>query len=412
MRNIALRGSVLCALGLLAGLLCLSQKAEAGEVTLSVLGLEPAAGTPESVATAVTEALRQRVTSTTGYRLVPGRDLVEVKLIFSCPDEAPPCMSQAAQSIGTSKLIFGNLQPVGMDAYLVTLKLLDADRGVVEGWTSEQISKLQAVPVSLRAPAQKWFAALTGQSVPGTLKVAGGVIGASVWLDGVQVGLLGADGLSLGGVAAGPHQIVVSKTGYEKFERKVTMASGGTEKMAVELVAIGRPEQGEAATPLVPEAPMTAPPAEQEAPTGPPNQGARIAAWALLGLGLVGVGFGGYSSYEVGVVNSNLDPYRRFACSTGGAQTCSADGKKDLGDLTSDMKKYVADQQDTGDTFSKLQWVGYGVGGALIVASAVFFYRGYFNKPADKAASRSPYRLIVMPALAPNTAGARAYLSF
>jgi hypothetical protein len=101
-------------------------------VTLSVLGLEPAAGAPEAVATAVTEALRQRVTSSTGYRLVPGKDLVEVKLVFSCPDEAPPCMTQAAQSIGSAKIIFGNVQPVGTDAFIVTLKLLDAERA----WSS------------------------------------------------------------------------------------------------------------------------------------------------------------------------------------------------------------------------------------------------------------------------------------
>ena len=188
MRNIAHRVSSLSALGIFAGLFLLSPPASAADVTLSVLGLEPAAGAPEAVASAVTEALRQRVTGSAGYRLVPGKDLVEVKLVFSCPDEAPPCMTQAAQSIGSAKIIFGNVQPVGTDAFIVTLKILDAERGVVESWISEQITKAQAAPVGLRAPVQKWFAALTGQAQPGTLKVTGGVIGASVWLDGTQAG--------------------------------------------------------------------------------------------------------------------------------------------------------------------------------------------------------------------------------
>src|SRR5664279_553866 len=144
MRNIAHRVSSLTALGVFAGLLLTSPSASAGDVTLSVLGLEPAAGAPEAVASAVTEALRQRVTSSTGFRLVPGKDLVEVKLVFSCPDEAPPCMTQAAQSIGSAKLIFGTVQPVGSDAFIVTLKLLDADKGMVESWISEQITKAQA----------------------------------------------------------------------------------------------------------------------------------------------------------------------------------------------------------------------------------------------------------------------------
>ena len=38
------------------------------------------------------------------------RDLVEVKLVFSCPDEAPSCMAQAGKSLGASKLIFGSVK--------------------------------------------------------------------------------------------------------------------------------------------------------------------------------------------------------------------------------------------------------------------------------------------------------------
>ena len=410
MRNAALRGPLVVALGLVASLLGMSQPAKAGEVTVSVLGLEPAAGAPEGVATAITEAIRQRVTSMSGFRLVPGRDLVEVKLVFSCPDEAPPCMTQAAQSIGASKLIFGNLQPVGMDAYLVTLKLLDADRGVVDGWSSEQITKAQTAPVALRGPAQKWVAALTGQASPGNIKVTGGVVGANVWLDGAQAGVLGADGLTLAGVAGGSHEIAVSKPGYEKFERKLTLASGATEKVVVELRSIDHPgDLGEAA----PDASAgRVGSAELPPPTQPAPNGARVAAWALLGVGLVGIGLGGYSSYEISVVNSNLDPYRRYPCAAGGAQTCSADGKTNLGALDATSQTYVNQQQSTGDGYTKLQWVGYGVGGALIVTSAVFFYRGYFSHSSSTAANGRRSDWIVMPSIGPNQAGALAFLSF
>ena len=409
MRNIAHRVSSLTALGVFAGLLLTSPSASAGDVTLSVLGLEPAAGAPEAVASAVTEALRQRVTSSTGFRLVPGKDLVEVKLVFSCPDEAPLCMTQAAQSIGSAKLIFGTVQPVGSDAFIVTLKLLDADRGMVESWISEQITKSQATPVGLRAPVQKWVATLTGQSQPGTLKVAGGVIGASVWLDGVQVGLLGAEGLTLAGIAAGPHQVTVSKSGYEKWEHTVTLASGAAEKVLVQLKAIqteAAPDTGDAA--------KTTAPVETEPVSAaePFNQGSRIAAWATLGLGLVSVGLGGYSSYKVSSINSNLDQYRRYQCPGSSAVTCSADGKTNLGALDQRELTYVQSQQSSGDNFTKLQWVGYGVGGALLITSGVFFYRGYIAKPTDLAAGKSRNNLIVLPSLAPGNVGALAYLAF
>ncbi len=414
MENTAHRVSSLSALGFFAGLLLTSPAVLAGDVTLSVLGLEPAAGAPEAVATAVTEALRQRVAGAPGYRLVPGKDLVEVKLVFSCADEAPACMTQAAQSIGSAKIIFGNVQPVGTDAFLVTLKLLDAGRGVVESWTSEQITKAQAAPMGLRAPVQKWFAALTGQAQPGTIKVTGGVVGGSVWLDGAQAGLLGSDGLTLAGVAAGPHQITVSKSGYEKWERTVNLASGATEKVQVQLKAI----EGSAGAPPASEiaAATAAAPIESEpaAATEPFNQGSRIGAWAFLGLGLVSVGLGAYSSYKVSSINSNLDKFRRYDCLGGGPPICSADGKTSLQPLDQipGATDYVKSQQSTGDTYTKLQWVGYGVGGAMLITSGVLIYRGYFAKPTNVASRKSRSNLIVLPSVAPGSIGALAYVSF
>jgi hypothetical protein len=418
MGKTSLRASSLAALGISVGLLSVSQVAIAGDTTISVLGLEAAAGAPEQVAAAVTDTLRQRVASTSGYRLVQGRDLVEVKLVFSCPDEAPACMTQAAQSIGSSKIIFGNVQPVGTDAYLVTLKLLDAERGVVETWISEQITKAQTNSVALRVPVQKWFATLTGQSSPGAIKVTGGVVGATVSIDGVQAGLLAADGLTIAGVAAGPHQLAVTKAGYEKTERAVTLASGGLEKVVIQLKPIEVPSA------VAPEAVPTAEPAGENAaaPTGTepeplpspqaPNQGSRVGAWALLGLGMVGVGLGGYFSYKVTVVNSNLDPYRRYPCPGTGAQTCNADGTQNHTILTTSDFNYSQSEQNTGNNYAKLQWVGYGVGGVLLVTSGVLFYRGYFAKPTQEASNKRRTNLIVLPAFAPNSVGALAFLRF
>jgi len=406
MVNIAPRVSSLSVLGILVGTLLVGSAASAGEASLSVLGLEPAAGAPDAVAAAVTESLRQRVTSSGMFRLVQGRDLVEVKLVFSCADEAPPCMTQAAQSIGANKLIFGSLQPVGTDAFIVTIKLLDAERGVVESWVSEQISKAQATPVGLRAPVQKWFATLTGQALPGSLKIAGGVVGAAVLIDGVQAGLLGSDGLMVAGVAGGQHQITVSKTGYEKWERNVTLASGATEKIQVQLKPIEKPLEQAQAEPVA--APVeTAPTPARE----PPNQGSRVGAWALLGLGIVGVGLGGYSSYKVGSINSNLDPYRRYPCS-GSAFDCNASGKPFTGPRTTDEQNYIDSQQSSGDNWSKVQWVGYGVGGALIVTSAVLFYHGYFGKPDDTASRDTSSRLVLLPSIGRDNVGALAFVAF
>jgi hypothetical protein len=409
MRKSALRAFVLSSIWVCMSWAGGSRVAMAGDQTLSVLGLEPAAGAPESVATAVTEALRQRITSTTGYRLIPGRDLVEVKLVFSCPDEAPPCMTQAAQSIGASRVIFGNVQPVGMDAFLVTLKLLDGDRGVVESWISEQVAKTQTTPIALRGPVQKWFATLTGQAVPGSLKLTGGVIGAAVYVDGAQAGLLGADGLTVTGVGAGQHQIVVSKSGYEKFERNVTLASGAAEKLPVQLRAIQGADASDSAA-QVDKMALTTTQTEPDT-AAPARTGLVVTGFLALGVGIAAGAFGAYSSYKVGDVNSKLDPYRRYPCASGGAIACTSDGKTRLVDLDAAAQQYVKDQQNTGDTYTTLQWVGYGVGAVGVVAGSILLYYG-FSKPSETASNEHRSNLLVMPTFGPGSAGAAAYLAF
>src|SRR5678816_3942036 len=78
------------------------------EVGTVVLGIEPLEGAPDNVAAEITDALRQRLAATKGYQLLQGKDLVEVKLVFACPDAAPACMSTAGKSLGADKVIFGN----------------------------------------------------------------------------------------------------------------------------------------------------------------------------------------------------------------------------------------------------------------------------------------------------------------
>src|SRR5262245_27147970 len=139
MRLAGLPFLVFAALLTLAGLPSRGLAAEGGEVAATVvLGIEPLEGATDSLAADITDALRQRVAATKGYQLLQGKDLVEVKLVFACPDAAPACMSQAGKSLGADKLIFGNVKRAGND-YQVTLKLLDVSRAVVESFTAETV---------------------------------------------------------------------------------------------------------------------------------------------------------------------------------------------------------------------------------------------------------------------------------
>jgi hypothetical protein len=228
------------------GVFSLAGQARAAETNIAVLGIEASEGVPEAVATAATDALRQRMSLTPGYRLVQGRDLVEVKLVFSCPDEAPPCMGQASKSLGAARLLFGSVKKAGADAFSLTVKLFDGEKEVVESWTTDQFSRTQASAAGLRGPAQKWIASLTGQSLPGNLHIQGGVVGAQVSLDEVGIGVLSATGLGISNVAPGKHEIVVSKPGFQPVKKTVTLASGDSRDITIEMVPEQRGHRGRA----------------------------------------------------------------------------------------------------------------------------------------------------------------------
>jgi hypothetical protein len=416
--------SLIAGMGVAVAFLFSGGQVFAGEnPTLAVLGLEASEGVPDSVAVAVTETLRQRMSMTAGYRLVQGRDLVEVKLVFSCSDEAPACMSQAAKSLGTSLLIFGSVKKAGSDAYSVTLKLFDADKEVVASWTTDQFSRAQASGPALRAPAQKWIATLTGQSLPGTLHLQGGVVGAAVAVDGVSAGVMGTGGLTIASVAPGKHEIAVTKPGYSPANKTVTLSSGDTREVAIEMAAEApapTPTETPAAeTPAVePAATVTTESTEtvpREASWGGPGgggTGAKVAAWASLAAGLAGIGVGIYYSYQVYQANSNLDPYRRFPCAASPDYGCDQSGKPATAQLPPatiawrDLTKTLADRYQT------YQWIGYGVGAAMLATSAGFFYFGYLAGSSGATADARGSSFQLAPVFSRDGVGAMAFTTF
>lgn len=415
---------------LVAGLAAAATFSSGGRVlagdnlTVAVLGLEASEGVPDSVAIGVTDALRQRMSTMSGYRLVQGRDLVEVKLVFSCPDEAPACMAQAAKSLGASRVIFGSVKKAGSDSYNITLKLFDADKEVVESWTADQLPRSQSSGSALVAPVQKWTATLTGQSLPGTLRVQGGVVGASVAVDGVGVGVMGAGGLTIPNVAAGKHEITVTKPGYAPAKKSVTLGSGDSRDVAIEMAAEA-PAPAETPKAEIPgaEPAAAAEPTEvvkEEVPSsgsGGGRVGSKVAAWLSLAGGVAGIAVGIRYSLLVADANNRLDPYRRFTCtktSTGAVSTtglCDRSGKQ--ADLPDDATAaWIRQTKANGDRYQTYQWIGYVAGGALLATSAVFFYRGYLSHSSGATADARGSSFQFAPVFSPDGVGAIAFTTF
>jgi hypothetical protein len=399
-------GTVLLILSILA-IWPPSRAAAADAVPTAVLGFEPLEGVPDTLAADVTDALRQRVAATKEYQLLQGKDLVEVKLVFACPDEAPACLSQAGKSLGASKLIYGNVKKTGGD-YQVTVKLLDVNRAVVESFTTDTVAGGKANATALRQLAPIWLAKLSGKG-SGTISVRANFPGAAVSLDGTKVGITGTAPVVISDVSPGKHEVAVEKSGYTTTKQEFTLAAGQNLPLTLDLspvsVEVPKPEHGGAAPHPTPGGGET--PTENE---GGSRAGARVGFWVAvagtIASGALALKFG----LDVKDINQQLDQYRRFTCTSSPTGLCDNQGQP-AQPLTADQKNTVATKTDTGNRDQTLQWVFVGVGGAFAIAGGYLLYKGYLASEGNNQ-SASNHGLRIFPTATASTRGIVAEFDF
>ena len=362
-----------------------ARAAESGDVSIAVLGIEPLEGAPDTVAAEMTDALRQRVAATKGYQLLQGKDLVEVKLVFACPDAAPACMSAAGKSLGADKLIFGNVKRTGND-YQVTLKLLDVSRAVVESFTAETVARKHADASSLRSIAPAWLSKLSGKG-GGSIQVRANFPGAAVSLDGTQVGTTGGSPVVINDVAPGRHEVAVEKSGYTTTKQEFTLAAGQNLPLNLTLspvsVEVPRPEGS--AKPI--EGGTSEPAGGGEGPSL-----TRTGFWVALVGTLASAGLALKFGLDVRDINSQLDQYRRFPCPGNSTELC--DNHNNVTQpLSPDQQARSHTLTDEGNRDQLLQWVFVGLTGAFAIAGGVLLYKGYLQSEGTQSASNHGLRL-------------------
>ena len=369
-----------------AGLPSRAHAADAGDAATAVLGIEPLEGAPDSVAAEITDALRQRVAATKGYQLLQGKDLVEVKLVFACPDAAPACMSQAGKSLGADKLIFGNVKRAGND-YQVTLKLLDVSRAVVESFTAETVPRKQADASGLRSMAPGWLAKLSGKG-GGSIQVRANFPGAAVSLDGTQVGTTGGSPVVIPDVAPGRHEVTVEKSGYTTTKQEFTLAAGQSLPLSLTLspgVGRGAAARGQRG---LRRGRRRAGRRRRLRRSRAPGSGSRwwgpsCRPGAALKFGL-----------DVRDINSQLDQYRRFQCMGDPPMTANCDvNGKPAPPLPDDAPEKAHSLTEQGNKDQLLQWVFVGLTGAFAIAGGVLLYKGYLSSEGKQSASNHGLRL-------------------
>jgi hypothetical protein len=381
-----------------------------GATPTAVLGFEPLEGVPEPLAADITDAVRQRVAASKEYQLLQGKDLVEVKLVFACPDEAPACLSQAGKSLGASKLIFGNVKKTGND-FMVTLKLLDVSRAVVESFTTDTVPGGRANATALRQLAPIWLAKLSGKG-NGTITVRANFVGAAVSLDGTRVGVTGTAPVVISDVSPGKHEVSVEKSGYTTTKQEFTLAAGQSLPLTVDLspvsVEVPRPPSGSEAQSGSHVRGSSQ--AEAEAPGSDSHQTARAGFWVAVVGTAASAGLAVKYGLDVRDVNQQLDQYRRFTCGTG---VCDSHGNA-AQPLTSAQKSSVTSLTDKGNKDQTLQWVFVGVGGAFAVAGGYLLYKGYLAAEGDQTGSQSAsnHGLRIFPTATASARGIAAEFDF
>jgi hypothetical protein len=382
-------------------------------IPTAVLGFEPLEGVPEALATDITDAVRQRVAATKEYQLLQGKDLVEVKLIFACSDEAPACLSQAGKSLGASKLIFGNIKKTGSD-FMVTLKLLDVSRAVVESFTTDTVPGGRANATALRQLAPVWLAKLSGRG-NGTITVRANFVGAAVSLDGTRVGITGTAPVVVSDVSPGKHEVSVEKSGYTTTKQEFTLAAGQSLPLTLDLspVSVEIPKPQRDAQTEAHGTQLGGGPGESEAVGGNTHQAARAGFWvAVVGTAVAG-GLAIKYGLDVRDINQQLDQYRRFTCSTSSTGVCDSQGNASQ-PLTSAQKSSVTTMTDKGNKDETLQWVFVGVGGAFAVAGGYLLYKGYLAAEGGQGGSQtaSNHGLRIFPTATASARGVAAEFDF
>ncbi len=205
----------------------------AADTSLAVLGVE-GSGVPAELVQQITDALRQRAAITAGIRMLPAKDLVEMKLVFGCDAELPGCMAQAGKSLGAEKLLYGSIKRAGgkVPSVLVNLYVLDVSTGSIEKSLSEKIARRDLRTDMIESIALHWWGSLIDIRTTATLTVLSDPPDASLSMDGQPVGRTPA---MLNNLQPGVHTLTFALAGRLSAKRTVELRPGGTHELQVAL---------------------------------------------------------------------------------------------------------------------------------------------------------------------------------
>jgi len=231
-------------LAMLVSLVCLAAaRPAAAKPTIAILGLEvveDGSGVDTKAtqfAEALTEALRQRAKAGTGpFTLAAGSDknLIEMKLLSGCDNEANACMAAIGAELAADRLLYGKVEKRS-SGYQVSLKLLNVETKNAERSTSEVVPFGESTGTPLSGWGKKLYAKITGASNQGVLILKANVDRGTVYLDGEPAGNLVGGTAKIVGLSAGDYKLKVEAECYLAHEGTVTVEGGQDTSEEIEL---------------------------------------------------------------------------------------------------------------------------------------------------------------------------------
>ena len=218
--------------------------------SIAILGLEVVDGgegldqQTTQRASWLTDELRNSAAAGEPYERAPGsdKDLLEMKLLSGCADEALDCMAAIGRELGADRLLYGKLQKAE-GGYRASLTLIDTRSPGVEQTTSDEIPFTEASRSGMRAWARSLYAELTGVAVDGVLVVETNAQTGTVFVDGRPRASLSDGFARIEGLPEGSLTVSIEADGYAPYAERVTIMAGDDERMSISLDRLeGAPE--------------------------------------------------------------------------------------------------------------------------------------------------------------------------
>ena len=422
----AVRAAVLAALAMFVAS---SDASAQNKPSVAVLGLEVIDdGTgidPQTtdLAKMLTQALREGTRQDVSpYRLAPNseKELLEVKLLSGCANEARACMAQIGRDLGANWLIYGKIEK-RETGYQVTLKLLKVDTTAMERVTTEVIPFADN---DERAIKQNWgrslYKRLTGIPDQGNLSIQANVDQGRVFVDGQLATTLRRGRARIDGLVEGRHTVAIEAAGHARYEANVDIGPGATAQLDARLQTLAVPPPGGSD--------------DSESPGGV----ARPLFWVAAGATVVSttafviswrqvVGAlddSNSTALDLQGINPGQNPWQgslsnRNPCGSTFAENGTRDLTGDDVGRADDLLNKLKDHCAAGDSASLRTWIFGPLAIASGIASGYFFYRGYMGSDSEtkdlasgKARKRNQSTVQVTPTITPDYFGAGMKIEF